>query len=206
MTIIQSFVNGSGNKLTSANLAATTTFRVCGGQVTGSQFSGVSRGTLNGVPSSINSGYFASDASGVVYPTDRTDTAFAISATSSATFSNFNLKDNNYNQALVSTTNPAVTFFTNGTVTRNWTSDQNWGSPTTASAGNGYWIKFHQESGDTLTDGPYDSWLQLTSDRTVTLIGSSGFLKQALVSYIISNASGGATIASGNIQLESDQS
>lgn len=205
MTIIQAFIHGEGNPLGSARFVAASLFSFSGGQQTGSQVTWAPRGTIQLTGQSFASSDFASSPAVTYEPTDRTRADFSISSVAAAIFITFSLRNNNYSQLLVSTTNPSVSFNSDGSVTKNGTSDENWGSPSTTGAGSGYWIKFHQESGDTLTDGPYDSWVQLNASRMATLVGSAGAMKQALVSYLISNAAAGATLASGNIQLESNQ-
>jgi hypothetical protein len=84
----------------------------------------------------------------------------------------------------------------------------NWGSPTTANIGTGYWIKVELGAGAAAVNGdPISTWLQLDIVRTWNFGAATiGNIKTRSLTYIISsNSSGTAQVGSGTLTLTSDR-
>lgn len=100
-----------------------------------------------------------------------------------------------------------VTFQTTGvvqaTATNQATQTGYWYSPSTSGIGSSYWIKVTKLSGNTPTGSALGTWLQLSSDRSFTLSGSSNALGQYAVK-IATSASDSAIVGSGFFDLGND--
>lgn len=124
-------------------------------------------------------------------------------------FSGFTVVGGNFSDFRSDNFQASVTFVTDGSVNSSGAIGVgNWGTPTTAGIGANYWIRMSIVSTNgTVGGGPYDQWLQLSSNRSATLgAAPAGSARTATISYLISDSVGGPTLGSGTISLDSDRS
>jgi hypothetical protein len=79
-----------------------------------------------------------------------------------------------------------------------------WYTPITATAGNGYWIRVVPTSG-TFTTGTIGSYVPLSTARTFGIFAGPGTTKTTTATYFISaNSAGTQVVANGIIELNAD--
>jgi hypothetical protein len=123
---------------------------------------------------------------------------------------------NTYNSEMTDTLSPSVRFNTDGTVDvringGSFIAGGNWGSPATTGIGSSYWIFMTlgaTANGSTMTGAATGSWIQLSALQTWSIAAApgAGAVRDRSLSYVIAASSGGATLASGNVNLVSDRS
>ncbi len=99
------------------------------------------------------------------------------------------------------TTDPSsttVSFNSDGTITKtdNNGGESTWLGPTITGVGSYYWIRFTLSSGPTPT-GTYNTWLQLSTARSLVLHPSAGGNQTSIVTYQISTDAAGSLVVGG---------